>query len=166
MSRQNDPRNSVKYTLISDAVDELHAFGPMTLEDLCAHLQVDLATFRKSRYSLAGRLALEDKDVIIPRPIAAEGYVYKLAERWRAGTAEDGDPNIQGATSDMVTRVATIFDDLSRLCDKVSGKTGIGKALRKLRRAMDNALDRAEDAALVAQTPISDWAQYVLDNRP
>ena len=165
--RRKDPRTTTPYLVMIDVIDFIDRNGPSDIYDICTALAIDYPKFRKCRYSHGGQLAMEDRQVTMPRPVCTEGFVYKLAENYRAGSyVQDGEPNIKTTVSDNLTRMAVCYSDIVGLCDKIPAKTALGRSVRKLRRAIDSALDRAEDTVNVAGSLISERAAYVLDNRP
>jgi hypothetical protein len=164
--RKMDPRDSVHYVLINNVITFLDMNGPATLDEICTAIQEPAHNFRQARYSLPGRLAMEDRNVVIPRPVSDEGFLYKLADAWGPTGPGTGEPNVKKAVSDILTRLAVTFEDIDNLTQKVPGKTSIGKSLRKLKRSMNTSLDQAEEVATLSKTDISDRAAYILENRP
>jgi len=163
-SRQVDPRTTLPYKRMTQLVKIIKQQGPQTIDDLCSTLGISYDQFRIMRYSLGGRLALEDAQVVIPRPIVSEGYLYKLSSTYQVGSQnKNGKPNLETASSDVLTRLATIYMDVERLVVQVASGSVQRKLLRKLQKALENTLDRAEDVADAADAPIPPWAQYVLD---
>lgn len=159
-----DPRTSARYSLMESVIELIELEGPQTLEQICYELSVSPAAFREARYSLPGQLALEDQGKIIPRPVVAEGYIYKLAEGLNTGAVDsDGRLNLQTATSELLTRVATIYTDVEGLVMFAPARSAARKLLRKLQKAVDSTLDRAEDVAIEMKAPISAKAQHLLD---
>lgn len=159
-----DPRTSLRYHNMLAVIDLLEARGPMTVKQICTKLKISNQQFKLCRYSLPGQLAMEDRSVVIPRPVTSEGYVYKVSTAYQSGSVDDdGEPNIQNATSDLLTRVATIYMDVEKLVDHVPGRSVIHRLLRKLQRSLDGTLDRAEDVAVDVGAPISQRAAHVLD---
>jgi hypothetical protein len=149
---------------ILQVIDYLQAAGPSTIDDITSALRITEDQFRTSRYSLPGMMAMEDRNVVIPRPVAGEGYIYKLAASYQTGGVDtDGKPNLQGSSSDVLTRLATVYVEVEGLVAQVPGRSAYRKLLRKLQKALDNTIDRAEDLIHEVDGPISDKAQYVLD---
>jgi hypothetical protein len=163
MSRR-DPRTLLKYQQMIGIIDLLEIEGPQTIGDICSDQMISRQQFKNCRYSLAGQLAMEDRGVVIPRPVTSEKYIYKLASAYRTGNVDDdGEPNLQSATSDLLTRVATIYMDVEKLIEFVPGRSAIRRLLRKLQKSLDGTLDRAEDVATDVGAPISLRAEHVLD---
>lgn len=158
-----NPRESVKYHLTNEIIDYIDTYGPTDIDTLCIELDVTADQFRKARYSLPGMLAMEDRDVTIPRPTRLDGFMYKLADGVRTATAEDGEPNMQKAFGDLLTRVATIYLDVEKLVAIAPSRSAVRKMLRKLQRSLDGTLDRAEDVAMEADAAISPKARHVLE---
>lgn len=160
---RRDPRATTRYALMGEIIDFLKAYGACDLEYICTEMDLSSRNFRAARYSLAGRLAMEDRNVTIPRPVSGEGYLYKLASTFRSGDIEtDSEPGLLAAVTDILTRQATIYVDVEKFIATLpSGKTK--KLFRKVQKAQDTTLDRMEDAAIDTGAPISAWAQTVLD---
>lgn len=160
--RHQDPRTHYGYIRMDGVVDFLESYGPHTIEDLCLQLGMSAYDFRAARYSLSGRMALEDRGVTIPRPVSTDGYMYKLSTTFRSGVGDDAEPGTLAAFSDVLTRQATVYVDVEKMVSTVPpGPTR--KLLRKLLKSMDAALDRMEDVAVNSGAPIGSWAQSVLD---
>ena len=157
-----DPRSTVRYARMVAVIDLINAKGPRTKPQILRALKITNQQFKNAHYSLPGMLALEDHNVVIPRPAPSEGYTYKLASNYQTGIEEeDGESNVQSAAGDLLTRVATIYIDVERLTTFVSGSTR--RYLRKLMKSMEGTIDRAEDLAVDCDAVISQKAQYVLD---
>ena len=159
-----DPRKSIRYARMNGIIDILGLQGPMTIEELCLNQGLTYQQFRAARYSLPGQMAMEDREVVVPRPVTSEGYVYKLALTYQSGNvADDAEPNLQKETSDLLTRVATIYLQVEQLIEFVPGRSYVRKLLRKLQKSLDGTLDRAEDVAEEAAAVVSPRARHVLD---
>jgi hypothetical protein len=147
-----------------DMIRILQRRGPLTIDDLCSRLGIDHALFKNCRYGLPGRLALEDQGLTIPRPVAKEGYVYKLAQTYRAGpAATDGEPNVCQTLSDTLTRQATIYIDVERLIDFLPKGDPVRAMLRKLQKGLDLVVTEMGAVAKKTDAPVSQWGQFVLD---
>lgn len=158
-----DPRTTLRYIQMDSIIDALEMEGPMDIDTLCSDQGISVPQFRNVRYSIAGRLAMEDRNVVIPRPVHSDGYLYKLGATYKTSGSDDAHPNLQAEVGDLLTRTATIYTDVERLASFAPSRSSIRKALRKLQKAIDATLDRAEDVALEADAPVSTWAQHVLD---
>jgi hypothetical protein len=160
-----DPRDSVSYQRMVDMIELIELEGPQTIDEICVELGIDHQLFKVCRYGLPGRLALEDHGVTIPRPVAVEGYVYKLAEAYKTGTTSDGEPNLNKALSDTMTRQATVYTDVERLIDLLAlpRTDPIRVALRSLQKDLDKVVTRMGEIAKASGAPVSQWAAYVLD---
>lgn len=157
-----DPRTSVRYARMVEVVNLINTKGPRTKDQILKALKITDQQFKLAHYSLPGMLALEDYDVVIPRPVPSENYVYKLASAYKTGiVADDGEPNMQSAAGDLLTRVATVYIDVERLTSFVSGSSR--RLLRKLMKSLEGTIDRADDLASESGATISSKAQYVLD---
>lgn len=164
MSSARDPRKSVRYARTVEVIQYLQTYTTATLDQICIDLGLSREEFRQARYSLPGCIAMEDYDVIIPRPVREEGFVYKLATIINTGDVDtDPELNFQTSFGDVLTRLATIYVDVERDVDKQPPRSAVRKLLRKLQKSLDTTLDRAEDVAVDAEAPISRKAQYVLD---
>ena len=159
---RGDPRKSVNYKLMEEIIDFLEAYGACDVEYICTEMDLSPRNFRNCRYSLPGRLAMEDHGVTIPRPVSIDGYNYRLASTYRSGDDDtDFEPGMHGSVSDVLTRQATVYVDVQKMVAATSGTRR--KLLRKLQKALDAVLDRMEDVAKDSGAPISVWAQTVLD---
>jgi hypothetical protein len=161
---RGNPRDSVQYERMAEIIAIIQKRGPLTIDDICARMRFDHGTFKMVRYGLPGRLALEDNGVTMPRPVASEGYTYKLAETYTVGgPVTDGEPNVQTALSDTLTRQATIYTDIERLIDFLPKGTKVRGMLRKLQKGLDLVVTEMGAVAETTDTPVSQWARFVLD---
>ena len=100
--------------------------------------------------------------MVMPRPVAGEDYVYKLVDAFATGPSSgDGEPNIQTATSDLLTRVATIYLDVDGLIGQVSSNV-VRRLLQRLKVSLTTTISSASDAADATGAPVSAKAEYVL----
>lgn len=162
-----DPRSSIHYARMLVLIDRIQKGGPMTQAQICAYLKLSVEQWRQLRYELPGRLALEDRGLTMPRPVYSEGYVYKIVANYRTGNVdEDGESNLVEALSDLLTRQATVYQQVDNLATLATPRTKVQKLLRKTRRDMGGVLDRLEDVVDEAGAPITEWARHVLDTLP
>jgi hypothetical protein len=156
-----DARKSIKYARMNNLIDLLARQGPLTVDQIMKALKITYPMFKVVRYSFPGRLALEDRQVTIPRPVASEDYKYKLATTYQTGDVlTDGEPNLQAAFTEIVSRQATILEVLEQLVDGTTGS--VRKRLRSLRKQVDAVLDTMGVVADDAGSEISEWAQHVI----
>lgn len=161
----SDPRTCIGYIRMTEFIDLLETYGPMTLEDVLSETGWTEAQFKQSRGSLSGSLALEDRDKVIPRPVAANGYAYTLVDSYRSGTSEDAEPSLQMAFGDVLTRQTTIYLDVQRMVDMLPAKSPERKLLNKTVKAMNYTLERMEECIVPLNLGnITAKAQYVLDS--
>ena len=165
MSRlPQDPRLSIHYARANDLVDLLDLYGPMTLDEVCTELGTSVGQYKDMRYSHGGRLALEDRGVTIPRPVADEGWTLKLASAWDTGSStDDARPNSAVTVADLATKLATIYVGVETLIPKLPPRSANRRVLHKLLKAMDASLDRVDDAAKIAGSNLSPWVTHVLE---
>ena len=163
----SDPRASIYYSRMLFLIDHIRKTGPMTQEQICKYLKLSVEQWRQLRYGMPGRLALEDAGVSMPRPVYSEGYIYKITANYRTGNVdEDGELNFIEALSDLLTRQATVYQQVDNLAALSTPRSKVQKLLKKTRRDMGGVLDRLEDVVDEAGAPITEWAQHVLDTLP
>jgi hypothetical protein len=92
--------------------------GPADLETIVQQLGVTRAQFRSARYGYGGELAMVKANVCIPRPIAAEGWVYKITDRMGKGK-KGADLNLAKTYSVLLAQQTTLGIQVKRLLTHV-----------------------------------------------
>lgn len=164
MSRPSDPTTTIRYARMEEVIKIIKRHGPQTLEQLLARTGMNHQQFKDMRYEMPGRLCLEAYGFVMPRPVASEGHVYKLVEKYHTGIPdEDGESNLQTAFSDVLTRQSTIYMDVDRILDQMTQKTALRKMLKNLKRDLESVVSKMGDIADISNAPKSQWAGHVLE---
>ena len=95
-------------------VIKLLRHGPLSLDAITRQLGVSKEQFRSARYGYGGELAMIKANVCIPRPIASEGWVYKITDRMGA-SKRGADNNLAMSYSDLLARQTTLGNQAKRL---------------------------------------------------
>lgn len=164
MSRPKiDPRASVKYARMNELVDLLETYGPADIDFIVNQLGVSEQSFHIARSSMEGRMALADRGVVIPRPVAGEGYLYKISGGYRTGdVATNAEPNVLAALSDLATRLVTFVGDLDGIVDMLPPST-VRRMLKRAHKMIDVGTDQTVAAAQALGAPLSDRALHTID---
>jgi hypothetical protein len=123
------------YIHVKDLIDTLQIDGPQTRDELCVRFGWTHGHFLKIMRTARNELSAVDG--AIPRPVAVDGYRYRLTVDW---VDDADDPAISDGVAlilhDLDTRLHSCLRDLDVAIANQSGRTALGKRLRRRRAAL------------------------------